>query len=127
MSMRKPIALTWDGEKHELVVTMAIIDRLEDHVNLALLVGRCQQGDVRISHCAKLLWRLLVEAGVEDYDDFYDDVYASLHGTNIKELSKLLKEIFGVIFPAPRKKSDTTGKTKSSTRTKSTRGKRSTK
>lgn len=139
MSMRKPIKLSWGKKKYDIVITMEVIDRLEDHINLSALVQRCASGDIRLSHASKLIWLLLLEVGAEttDIDDddeeyqrliSHDDVYEAMHGSGVmsaKNLGLLLREIFGVIFPTPRKKSPTT-RTKKSTskkKAKSTRGK----
>ena len=142
MSMRKPIDLTWRGKKFSVIITMGVIDRLEDHLNLSTLVQRCSVGDVRLSHAAKLIWLLLLEGGakteeendkgvMKERDISYDDVWGAMHGSGdltINELRTLMSEIFSVIFPQPRKKSTTTGKKKpASKKAKGTRGKNSSK
>ena len=134
MTMRKPITLTWEDKDYTVVVTMDVIDRLEDHINLAIMVQRCSTGDLRLSHVSKLIWLLLVEAGAEDVT--CDDIYTAMHGAGNLSAGKigvLLREIFGVIFPQPRKKSDSTStkktvsKKKASKKPTATRGKHNTK
>lgn len=130
MSLRKPLTINWKGKVYSLVVTMEVIDRIENHISLITMVRRCAAGDVRMSHAAKLISLVLKEAGC---DASQEEVYGDLFGgseVSPAELRTLLNGIFSVIFPEQKKKSESeTGEkknTKSPTKTNS-RGNRSTK
>lgn len=104
MSLRKQITLSWAGKEYSLLVTMEVIDRLEDQINLATMLARSARGDVRFSHAAKLIAALLRECGCQVTAE---DVYSEMFGggdVNPQSVGKMLAAIFAVIFPEPKKK-----------------------
>lgn len=112
MTMRRKITIGWDGDDYELIVTMDVIDRLEEHVNLAQMNRRTAMGDIRFSHSAKLIALILREAGaLVTPDDVYESLY---NGGSIEptDLIPILNSIYEVVFPEPEKKSKPTETTK---------------
>lgn len=127
MSLRREIALNWGGKEYRVLITMAVIDRLENHINLAVLVAQSARGDIRFSHAAKLIALLLNEAGCKVTAE---DVYEGMFGggeVSIAEVVALLSNIFSAIFPEPKKKQSDQQTEKSLKNSKSHRVSRGTK
>lgn len=126
MAIRKPIELSWNGKTHKLLITMDVIDRLEDSVNLMQLVHQAGSGDIRFTKVAKLFATLLQCAG-EDVTQ--EQVFQGMFGggeTSPTDVVAILEPVFGAIFPQQQseKKSSAPQAKKAST---ATRGKKSTK
>ena len=124
MSIRKPIVLGWNGKEHRITITMAVIDHIEDQMNLLLFVNQVSKGDVRFSKVANLFAILLNSAGVKVTQE---EVYKSMFTgeTNMDDVLAIIEPVINAIFPqqAEKKPNEPQGK-KSST---ATRGKKSTK
>lgn len=104
MAMRKEISIKWKDTEYRLLVTVEVIDRLEDSINLAQLNQRARNGDIRFSHVSKLIALVLREAGCKVTQE---EVYESLHlNGSIKplDLIPILNMIFDAVFPEPEKK-----------------------
>ena len=65
MSLRKKVTLSWKGVNYPLLVTMEVIDRVDDEVNIGRLLVRELDNDARQSHQAKFLALMLNEAGAD--------------------------------------------------------------
>ena len=65
MALRKELVLNWQDKPYKLMVTMAVIDKVEDSINIGRLLAQHATGDVRFSHVAKFMAILLNEAGAE--------------------------------------------------------------
>ncbi len=147
MSINKIINLGWDGEQYEVKITMGVIDKIDDEVNLVKLVADYENGDVRLTKVARLFAALLNEGGATekllDADGEpvlgknkepvfipleVDTVFHALFGTGQikKEDIKLsMAAIFSAIFPSPKKKRTThSPKVKKTTKKKPTRKKK---
>ena len=59
MALRKPLSINWEGKQHKLLVTMEVIDRVEDQINVGRLLAQQTTGDIRFSHVAKFIAILL--------------------------------------------------------------------
>lgn len=105
MSMRNTIEMKWAGTSYDVLVTMDLIDKLEDHINLMQMMQQVQEGDIRFSKCSQLIALLLQSAGCKVTQD---DVYSSLFGNGDDVtpdgLIIILYEIFSAVFPEPPKK-----------------------
>lgn len=106
-SVNKTLSLTWKGVEYNPVVTMRVIDRIEEELNLMQLVQRVTEGDVRFSHVAKLVSLLLQSAGCpasqeEVFEEMFGDGDVTPH-----EAVEFCWKVFAVIFPEPKKKSTT--------------------
>lgn len=124
--MRKKLELSWYGKKYSLLVTMEVIDRVEDKINVGLLLARQTMGDVRMSHNAKFIAILLNEAGA---DVTQESVYEGLFsGGDItpENMIPFMSNIFSAFFPEQKKKEPIKRKTTSKKKTKATHGKPST-
>ena len=122
MSINKTLTLSWEGVDFDVNITMRLIDKIEEDINLMKMVERMSSGDVRFSHAAKLVSHLLHSAGCTATQE---DVFQGMFGDSDiqpNDLLELLWKIFAIIFPEPKKKS----KVKPNT-SKRTRGKASTK
>lgn len=107
MAINKLVELAWDGKPYKVKITMAVIDKLDDEVNLAQMAIQNAAGDVRFTKVAKLFTVLLNEAGA---DVEYDDVFHALFGSGKivqKEVQPMVAAIFTAIFPDTKKKSTT--------------------
>lgn len=129
MAIRKTIKLNWKGDQYQTLITMDMIDRLEDHINLARMAGECATGDIRFSKVAFLMTLLLNEAGAKVNRE---EVFQSMFGggdVSVHDVTDLLGQIFAAIFPEPKKKVESPKpKRKASTsKKKATRGTKSTK
>ena len=125
MAIRQPIELSWNGKTHKLLITMDVIDRLEDSLNLMQLVHQAGTNDVRFSKVAKLFSVLLQCAG-EDVTQ--EEVFQGMFGggnVDMSDVVGVLEPVLLAIFPAQQseKKSSEPRKPKSKT---ATRGKKST-
>jgi len=122
MSINKTLKMSWEGTEYDISITMRLIDKIEEEINLMKMVERATTGDVRFSHAAKLIALLLQSAGCAVTTE---EVFQGVFGDTdlpVDKIVGLLWEIFGVIFPEPKKKSEEKPKS-----LKRTRGKNSTK
>lgn len=120
MAINKQVSLKWKNETHNILITMEVIDRLDDAVNLVTIVKQYEDGDVRFTKVAKLIRALLNEAGVETDDG---EVFHALFGSgDIKhsDLAPMMTAIFSAIFPEPKKKATSTKSKKLTGRAKKT-------
>lgn len=110
MALRKELELNWGGKDYKLMVTMAVIDRIEDHLSVAKMAQQLSTGDIRLSHVAKLISLILNEAGA-DVDQ--EAVYVGL--TENGEVSQsdminLVSNIMASFFPEQKKSTATSKK-----------------
>lgn len=127
MALRKELVLNWAGKEVKILITMAVIDRIENHINLGVMVSRCSKGDIRFSHAAKLIALLLNEGGCKvTPDEVYDGMFGA--DVTIQQVGEMLSAIFTAIFPEPKKKShdQVTSTAKTPATKRRTRGTRST-
>lgn len=87
---------------------MAVIDRMEDSINVGRLLAQHATGDVRFSHNAKFISLILNEAGAnvtqeEVYTGMFTD--GDITAANLHEF---MGNLFEAFFPEPKKKEPTT-------------------
>lgn len=118
MSLRKAVNINWNGKQYSILVTMEVIERLEEKVNLVTMATQANSRDLRFSHAAKLIAAFLNEGGANVTTE---EVYAGMFGggdVTPAQLGDMMREIFAVVFPEPKKKAEslptTPPKTKSS-------------
>lgn len=105
MAIRNAIEMTWKGEQFDVLVTMDVIDKLEDHLNLMQMMQQVQEGDIRFSKCAQLLALLLNSAGCKvTQDEMYSSLFGNGDDITPDGLIIILFEIFSSVFPEPPKK-----------------------
>ena len=108
MALRKELKLTWLGKPYSLLVTMEVIDRIEDTVNIGRLLAQHATGDVRFSHVARFLSLILNEAGAETTQQ---EVYSGMFtqgDITAANLHDFMGNVFMAFFPEPKKKERTT-------------------
>ncbi len=103
MGLRKKLELDWHGKSYKLLVTMEVIDEIEDHISIASLISRQQKGDVRLSHIANLISVVLNIAGA---DTTQEEVYCGMFegGDGMKDAQIALGYILNCLLPEPKKK-----------------------
>ena len=104
MGKRTPISLTWEGKQYQCIVTMDVIDRLEDDLNLYKLVVQAANGDMRFSKISKLIAALLNEGGC---DVTTEQVWEGMFGAgdvSADDLIPMMETIFKAVYPQPKKK-----------------------
>lgn len=120
MALRKPLVITWKGNVHKLIVTMAVIDRVESEINIGRILAQLQTNDIRFSHVAKFVAVLLNESEVKLPDNekrvtvTQEDVYVGMFsGGDITPANLLgfMTNIISAFFPEQKKKDTTTVKT----------------
>ena len=108
MALRKELVLNWEGEKFKLLVTMSVIDKIEDSINIGRLLAQHATGDIRFSHVARFISLLLNEAGAEVTQE---EVYAGMFtegDITAANLHEFMGHVFEAFFPEPKKKEPTT-------------------
>ena len=128
MAINKTLEINWDGVQYDVHVTMRLIDRIEEDLNLMLMVKQCTTGDVRFSHAALLVGILLRSAGAQNasQEQVFEAMFSGEGDIDPSNVVNLMWDIFSVIFPQPKKKSIAQTK-KQKKSLKGTRGKQATK
>ena len=104
MSIRKKLELEWDGGKYSLLVTMEVIDRVEDSINVGRLLAQQTNGDVRFSHIAKFISIILNEAGASTtQESVYEEIFAGDKVT-LSDAITMSNHILSSFFPETKKK-----------------------
>ncbi len=112
MAMRKKLELNWQGVDYPLLVTMEVIDRVEDKISVGNILARQLTGDVRFSHDAKFIAIVLNEAGASATQESVYEYMFSEGAVSMEETKKLLGFILSAFFPESKKK-DSLAKKKS--------------
>jgi len=108
MGLRKELVLNWQGEKYKLLVTMSVIDKLEDSINIGRLLAQHATGDIRFSHVARFVSLLLNQAGAEvTQEEVYSGMFTDGDIT-AANLHEFMGHVFEAFFPEPKKKEPTT-------------------
>lgn len=106
-------------------MTMRLVERIEEYINLSRMVSDCSSGDLKVSHASRLIATILESAGCEvTADEIWEDIFSG-GDFEPSDMVELVTNILGTIFPEPKKKSSTSnakpkksGKKKASTRGK---------
>jgi len=110
MAINKRVDLTWGGKTYPILITMSIIERLEENLNLAKMAQDCATGNIKFSQAARLVSTLLNEAGAtvtteEVFSGMFDG--GEVSGADVV---LMVSSILGAVFPAPKKKPSTSSK-----------------
>lgn len=95
MRLRKPFLLKWSEENYSVVISMAVIDRIDDEINILSLTRMGSESEFRITKVAKLIYILLDEAGA---DVTYESVYEGMSDSGKIDQSQLFS-VIGEILP----------------------------
>jgi hypothetical protein len=108
MALRKELTLNWQGKPFKLLVTMLVIDKIEDSINIGRLLAQHATGDIRFSHVARFISLLLNEAGAEvTQEEVYSGMFTDGDIT-AANLHVFMGNVFEAFFPEPKKKEPTT-------------------
>ncbi len=118
MSLKKNITLEWGGKSYTTPVTMELIDKIDEDLNLYKLTMRMASGDVRFSHAAKLVYIILNEGGSKAT---HEEVYSAMFSDGLTSMTDVITRV-GEILQAIYPQGDTKKKSvkKTSTKKKST-------
>ena len=106
MALRTKVELSWQGVEYPLLVTMEVIDRVDEKINLGKLLSRHLDDDVRHSHSAKFLALMLNEAGAKaTQDDVFDEMFDS-EGISLMDVRSFNEILLAAIFSNSKKKED---------------------
>lgn len=121
--IRREIEIEFKGETYKAVIDMAVIDRLEDSVNLIRIAEQVGRQDIRFSKVAQIMAIILQSAGCKTSTE---EVYRELFndGATQQQVGLLLGEILSCIFPDV---GESKPAKKTTSRSKDTRGSKSTK
>lgn len=104
MAINARVNLEWHGVKYPVLIDMAMIERIEETINLAELVRDCSTGKLVFSKASRFVATLLNEAGAEvTTDDVFSGMFDG-EGAAPAAVMNMVSSILGAIFPAPKKK-----------------------
>lgn len=92
----KTVTLGWQGKEYEVQVTMRLINRIEEDVNLLKLAMALSRGDVPTSHVATVFSHLLTAAGAEATPD---DVWSAMFGDEATDVITAATLALECVFP----------------------------
>ena len=98
-AINKTLKIKFKGVDHSIKMSMAMIDAIEDEMNLVAFINRLNKGDVRLSHAAKLFAIILIQSGVKTSQE---DVYTAMftgEDDNVKGVIEACSAIISAIFP----------------------------
>ena len=118
----KTVTLEWQGDEYELLVTMPVIAKIEEDVNLIKLAQSLANNDVKMSHVAIVFAHLLREAGAKVT---HDDVWQAMFSEDAPDVIGAATIALSCVFPEVK----TTAPQESANvgKSKNIRGKKSTK
>lgn len=96
----KQVTIPWKGENHPVTANMAVINRIENNVSLAVLGNRMQEGNIPISHYSAVLGELLRHGGVKVTNE---DVYHEMFHGDADPLWEVAGQVMQAVFPSPKK------------------------
>lgn len=99
MALRKEITLKWLDESYVTNVTMSLIDKIDDELNLYQLTMRMASGNIRFSHAAKLVYIILKEGGCKAT---HEDVYCAMFSDGLASMTNVIEmvgEILQAVYP----------------------------
>jgi len=105
MAVKKSVEITWNGTSYMVPISMGLINQIEEHINLMIMMQNSMTGDIRFSQASLLISMLLTEGGCKITQD---EVWQAMFGAGemgAEEVAPLLFEIWSAIFPEPPKKS----------------------
>jgi hypothetical protein len=97
----KEVSLAWDGKAYTVKPTMQLLNRIEQRVSIAKLLGGLQSDAPPLSHLAFVAGEFLRAAGCRVDDD---EIYRELMRGDVADLQAMGAAIVAGIFPEPKKK-----------------------
>lgn len=111
MAINKRVELTWNGESCSVLVTMEVIERIEERLNLAKMARDLSTGNIKLSHSARLISTLLDVGGISVTPvEVYEGMFSDDTAETVRAAVTLTGDILSAVFPDPKKKSGTPSK-----------------
>ena len=123
MAVNKRVNLTYKGTSYDVLVTMRLIEHIEEYLNLSRMASDLGRGDIKASHSCRLISILLEKGGAKIPEgELWDEVYSG-GDLNPKDMMAMTTHIMTAIFPEPKKKSSILSKPQEKSKAKKiTRG-----
>lgn len=99
MALRKSVTLKWGDESYVTNVTMDLIDKIDEELNLYKLTMRMASGNIRFSHAAKLVCIILNEGGSKVT---HEEVYTAMFSDGLASMTDVIEmvgEILQAVYP----------------------------
>lgn len=91
----EPVTIHWDGKEWEVTPTYRMIQKLEQHVSIAGLAARLEEGQPPISHIAYVISFLLSQAGKPvSADEVYAAMVTDLDADQMQEFAAVAVSAF---------------------------------
>lgn len=107
MAINKRINLVWKDKNYDVLMTMRLIERIEEHINLSRMVSDCSTGNLKVSHASRLIAIILENAGASvTTEEIWEDIFGG-GDFSPSDMIATVTAILSTIFPEPKKKSFT--------------------
>jgi hypothetical protein len=106
MALRTEVELSWHGVKYPLLVTMEVIDRVDDKINIGKLLSRHLDNDVRHSHSAKFLSLMLNEAGANTTQEEVHEEMFQKEGVTLMDVKNFNEILLSACYSDSKKKEE---------------------
>ena len=104
MAINKRINLVWKEKTYDILMTMRLIEKIEEHLNLSRMVSDCSTGDLKVSHASRLIATILESAGAEvTSEEIWEDIFGG-GDFSPTAMVETVTAIMSTIFPEPKKK-----------------------
>jgi len=99
MGIRKTVSLTWDGQSHDVALTMDQIDIMDNKFNLIKTLNEFLSGDVKFTIAAKILTTVLNFSGASvKYDDVWYGMFGEEIETNPDDVVAMVTTVLNACF-----------------------------
>ena len=110
MAINKRISLVWKDKPYDVLMTMRLIERIEEHINLSRMVSDCSTGNLKVSHASRLIAIILESGGAKvTTEEIWEDIFCG-GDFSATEMVETITAILSTIFPEPKKKSSISSK-----------------
>ena len=99
MALQKTITLEWGDKSYITDVTMGLIDKIDEQLNLYKLTMRMANGNIRFSHAAHLVHIILKDGGCTAS---HEDVYTAMFQDGLASMTSVIEmvgEILQAVYP----------------------------
>jgi len=91
----EPVTITWDGTEWEVTPTYRMVQKIEQHVSIAGLAARLEEGQPPISHIAYVISFLLTQAGkIVSADEVYAAMVTDLDAEQMQAFASIAVAAF---------------------------------
>ena len=98
MAIRKPVKLAWNGKSKKLIVTMLVIERIQNEVGIMELT-KVNADNMNFPLVSKFFYILLDEAGFDlTWDQVFDNIFDTSNSDS-RALLGVMAEIMPMFLP----------------------------